>query len=240
MAPRARLRAVVGLIVPRPLAAFAGVAVVAVACVGAYALVAERPPLAGTEVLVDTPGSMLAGAPVAGAQTISDRAYALAAQLGRERARRILLARTGREPHELSVAFEAIAQPASATPLAAGAAGASRPRAPAQLVVGLPDERSPLIALRASAPDPEQAERLVLAGVAALRALAAPPPRAAPSLDVRRLGAVLMRPGASPPSPALIAAGGALACLAWLALLAGLALRADRRPPRARLAEAAG
>lgn len=240
MTLRPRLAPLAGLLVPRPLAAAAGVLAITIACAGAYALTPERPPVAGTEALLDTPIPLLAGAPAPGAATAADRAYALGAQLERGLARQVVLARTGLASDELSIVFDPLSRPTASTPLADGAVGAARPRTPAQLVVGMPNPQLPLLALRASAPEPELAERLALAGVAALGALAAPAPGARASLVVRHLGPVRVRPGKRPPSAARLAACWGFACMGWLALLAGLAAYVRRRSGPARVAEATG
>lgn len=207
--------------------AVGGLLGIAVACLAVQALDKGEPALARADVLVDTPSSLIAGV-TPGAATVADRAAALAAQLPRERPRRVIAETAGLAPAAVEILTADLLVPASPTPVAEAVATA-RSAGPVLLTAGLLDRRAPVITLTAAAGDQALTARLVRGGIAALRELAAPPPGAPPAVRIEPLGEVRVFEPKAGRSPALTAAIGSLAALGWLVALGVRAARSGSR-----------
>jgi hypothetical protein len=132
--------------------------------------------VASNRVLVDTPTSQVVEAAPKGSDTLLQRADLLADAVATDAGIAMIVRRLGIPRAELSVYNPATLAPETAIPLPVRASEAAASAGVPYALTVARDPLLPIISLFAWAPDRRRAAELVDAGVAAMRAIAAPAP----------------------------------------------------------------
>jgi hypothetical protein len=168
-----------------------------------------------TQVLVDTPNSLVADAQARGASTIYIRARLLANLIVDDEAKAALAHKAGLQPSELAIAGPgAAAPPAVITPLAEQAIMVAKPNQPYLVSVEVAPNL-PIVSIDANAPDRDQAVKLGRAAVETLSTVAASAPGVGSSVAIEQLGGPLISTKAAPSGKAKALGGALVLFILW-------------------------
>jgi hypothetical protein len=186
--------------------------------------------LAGVQVLVDTPRSLIAAfraspcelsnggcARWTGEDTIVARSTLLGSLLASDDVRMQIAQEAAVQASELAVVNPYLGSPVVATPLSRAAAGVAPPNAPNVVSVSAEDPRVPILSVLATAPKTETASRLARSATTALVSLGNSDASGSRAVDIRQLGPARVERVLTGVSGAKVALVAVVALALWCA-----------------------